>query len=93
MRHFYKFPVVIREAAENFSPNILANFLFELAQKYNSFYNKHRILSDNKTTAKSKAVDGRRESVVEFRLEITQVTCNILRTGLGLLGIQTPERM
>ena len=93
LRHFYKFPVVIREAAENFSPNILANFLFELAQKYNSFYNKHRILSDNKTTAKSKAVDGRRESVFEFRLEITQVTGNILRTGLGLLGIQTPERM
>ncbi|MBI2007305.1 MAG: arginine--tRNA ligase [Candidatus Blackburnbacteria bacterium] len=44
LRHFYKFPEVVRESAEKFSPNILCNFLFELAQKYNAFYNKHRIL-------------------------------------------------
>lgn len=75
LRHFYKFPEVVREAAENFAPNLLSNFLFELAQKYNGFYNQHRIL-DN-----------------DFRLALNTVVGNILKSGLGLLGIEAPERM
>jgi len=44
LRYFYRFGEVVEEAAERFAPNLLCNFLFELAQRYNSFYNKHSIL-------------------------------------------------
>lgn len=75
LRHFYKFPEVVQESAEKFSPNLLCNFLFELCQRYNAFYGKHRILGQ------------------AFRLALTEVTGNILKTGLGLLGIESPKRM
>lgn len=79
LRTLYRFPEVIEDAAKNFSPNLLCNFLFDLAQKYNAFYNQHRILE---------AEENR-----EFRISLTAATGNILKTGLGLLGIEAPERM
>ncbi|MBI4033099.1 MAG: arginine--tRNA ligase, partial [Candidatus Blackburnbacteria bacterium] len=78
LRTFYKFPEIVQEAAENYAPNLLCNFLFELAQKYNAFYNRHRILEAENQ---------------EFRLALTEITGNILQSGLGLLGIDAPERM
>jgi len=44
LRTIYKFPEVVKEAGENYAPNLICNFLFDLAQKFNGFYNKHRIL-------------------------------------------------
>ena len=65
-------------AAKNYSPNILCNYLFDLAQKYNTFYDRHRILgSDN----------------LKLRLKLTIATGFILKNGLKLLGIETPEKM
>lgn len=90
LRHFYKFPEVVQEAAEKFSPNLVCNFLFELAQRYNAFYNKHRILEQTTNNKQQRRVipDTR-----AFRLALTEVTGNILKTGLGLLGIHAPEKM
>lgn len=101
LRHFYKFPEIVQEAAEKFSPNLLCNFLFELAQRYNAFYNKHRILDRIVKGKKQKAKrNGKNEPftyhfspITSFRLALTQVTGNILKTGLELLGIEAPERM
>lgn len=81
LRLFYRFPEVVREAAENYSPNLICNFLFDLAQKYNLFYNKHSIL---------KAAS---EELQQFRLALTLATNQILKNGLHLLGIETPARM
>jgi arginyl-tRNA synthetase len=78
LRTLIHYPEVIKQAAENFSPNLLANYLFDLAQKYNNFYNNHRILeSDN----------------VEFRINLTSATGQILKNGLKILNIPAPEKM
>jgi arginyl-tRNA synthetase len=84
LRTFYKFPEVVLEAGEKYGPNLLCNFLYALAQKYNTFYNKHRIL---KTTMKKYG------KATIFRLDLTRAVSQILKTGLYLLGIKTPAKM
>ena len=81
LRESYKFPEIIQEAAENFSPNIICNFIFQLSQKYNLFYDLHPII-------KAKDVDKK-----NFRLALTLAVSQIVKTGLSLLGISTPEKM
>ena len=78
LRSLVRFSDVIASSAKNYSPNLLANYLFELAQKYNNFYNQHRIIG------------GENE---EFRSALTFGVGGVLKKGLGLLGIDTPERM
>lgn len=80
LRLIYKFDETVIEAAEKFSPNILCNYLFNLAQQFNLFYQKVPIL---KSDAEQR----------EFRLAITAAVGNIIKTGLNLLGIEAPERM
>ncbi|VGO18463.1 arginine--tRNA ligase [Pontiella sulfatireligans] len=75
-----RFPAAIRAAADNYSPNILAEYLYDLAQIYSSFYQNVPFL---------KAEEGVRES----RIRICQTTAAILKQGLGLLGIETRERI
>lgn len=78
LRKLVQFSEVIDNAARTYSPNLLCNYIYDLAQKYNSFYNKHKIIgSDND----------------EFRLALTKGTGQVLKNGLKLLGIETPERM
>lgn len=81
LRTIYKFSEVIQEAGENFAPNLLCNFLFDLAQKYNLFYNKQPILK-----AES-------EELKNFRLALTMAAGQVIKNGLYLLDIETPERM
>lgn len=78
LRSFYRFPEVVKEAAENFSPNLLCQYLFDLAQKFNLFYQKHRIIGSGNQ---------------EFRLFLTAVVAQILKEGLGILGIKVLEKM
>lgn len=97
LRHIYKFPEVIEDAALNFTPNTVCTYLFELAQRYNTFYAKHRVLEGNrqqavgnrKTSAKSLVPSASQA----FRLALTQATSHILKTGLHLLGIEAPSKM
>lgn len=92
LRTLYKFPEVVQDAASSFSPNLICSFLFDLAQKYNLFYNRLRILepvsSSNKQSTPSSA-----KSVRESRLALTSATSQILKNGLNLLGIEVLERM
>ena len=75
------FPEIVERAAESFSPNLICNFIFELAQKYNIFYEKHQILKADSQEEKS------------FRLALTAGTRQVLENGLKLLGIEIPEKM
>jgi arginyl-tRNA synthetase len=78
LRSFPRFSETIIDAAKNYSPNLLANYLFDLAQKYNNFYNQHRIIgSENQG----------------LRIMLTIAVGQILKNGLTLLGIKTSERM
>ncbi|MBI1984672.1 MAG: arginine--tRNA ligase [Candidatus Wildermuthbacteria bacterium] len=81
IRTLNAFPEVARDAAERFSPNLVANFVFDLAQKYNLFYGTHSVLQAETKEAK------------EFRLFLTQAVAQVIKNSLSLLGIQTPERM
>ena len=70
----------VAKAGETYRPNIIADQLFETAQRFNSFYNSLPVL-------KAEGVS------LPTRLMLAEKTAFILKTGLGLLGIQTVERM
>jgi len=76
-----KFPKVIQMAAEQIKPELVCNYLYDLANLYNKFYDTHRVL-DASTTALRSA-----------RLALTFATGYILSKGLALLGIDSPKRM
>jgi len=76
-----KYPGIISQAGEEMNPALIANYTFELAQAFNSFYNLHSIA--NAESPEKKAL----------RLRLAQLTATILRSALGLLGIRVPERM
>lgn len=75
-----RFPDVVIRAAEAYRPNVLADYLYDLAQVYSTFYQNIPFL---------KAEEGIRES----RVRICDVTAKTLRCGLNLLGIETPSRI
>ncbi|HOW96683.1 MAG TPA: arginine--tRNA ligase [Kiritimatiellia bacterium] len=75
-----RFPEAVVHAAEAFKPNLLADYLYDLAQTYSTFYQNVPFL---------KAEAGPRES----RVRLCELTMKTLRQGLSLLGIETPERI
>ncbi len=75
-----RFEEVVAEAAERYAPNVVATYLFELAQSFNLFYQKMPILK----------AEG---DVKDLRLFLTEKTGKVLKKGLYLLGIKAPERM
>ncbi len=81
LRTIYKFPEVVKEAAEKFSPNLICNFTFDLAQKYNLFYDLHPIIK------------AETEELKIFRLAITLAVAQVLKNSLSLLGISLPQKM
>ena len=80
LRRIIHFPEIVAEAAQNYSPNIICNFAFQLAQEYNVFYNTNPILNSEK-------------EVKNFRLFLTSAVLRILEKSLYLLGIPIPEKM
>lgn len=83
LRTIYQFPEITLEAGINFAPNILCAFLFDLAQKYNLFYDKHPILNP----------PNHQEQTKQFRLALTVSVAVILKKGLFLLGMPLLDRM
>lgn len=77
----YDYPETIRAAGETYNPSQIANFLYDLSKEFNQFYHDYSILS---------AED---EAVKDFRLQMTAITGDIIRSGMALLGIGVPERM
>ncbi len=98
LRTLNQFSEVVESAAKSYSPNLLCNYLYNLASKYNAFYARHRIFSTNSERTKSEALSSNKNRIIdseneEFRLELTSATGQVLKNGLNLLGIQAPERM
>jgi arginyl-tRNA synthetase len=75
-----RFPDAVMRAAESYKPNVLADYLYDLASSYSTFYQNVPFL---------KAPEGKRES----RVRLCGVVVKVLRQGLNLLGIETPERI
>jgi arginyl-tRNA synthetase len=108
LRSLSQYPGVISMSAKMYSPNLLCNYLYDLAQKFNLFYSKHRIIENvnsgqwpvDSGTKRSPKPDNRQPNTEtrqpttgNFRLALTAATGQVLKNGLNLLGINTPERM
>ena len=75
------FPSVVKEAGDNFSPAVIANYSFELVKEYNQFYHDHSILSEPNPETKN------------FRLVLSSTVADVIKLAMSLLGIEVPERM
>ena len=75
-----EFPGAVVRAAEAYKPSVLADYLFQTAQFYSSFYQSSPILKSE-------------ESVKNARLALCALFGNVLKTGLSLLGIETPRHI
>jgi len=78
LRLVYRYPEIKKEAAEKLSPNILSNYLFDVAQSFNLFYQRHKIIGSEQ--------EG-------LRIFVALLTSRVLKLGLELLGIESPEQM
>lgn len=76
-----QFPEVIQNAASNYSPALIANYVFDLVKEFNSFYQNVSILGAGQMQEKI------------FRVQLSKKVGQIIEDALALLGIQVPERM
>ncbi len=75
------YPTVIQNAAQAYSPAIVANFVYDLVKEYNSFYQAIPILPEKD------------EKLRIFRVQLSKKVGEIIQSGFALLGIEVPERM
>ncbi len=81
INHLSKFPTVVQTAAKEYSPAIIAQFVYDLAKYYNSFYQEISIFNEED------------ESVLSLRLALSKCTALVICSAMDLLGINVPERM
>ncbi len=75
------FPSVVQKAGQIYSPALIANYAYELVKLFNQFYHDYTILGETD------------EAVRSLRLAICQAVASTVKTAMGLLGINVPERM
>ncbi len=75
------YPALVNDAAKQYSPSMLASYVYELAKEYNQFYHDHPILKEENA------------HLVKSRLAISSWVAHTLKNGMKILGISMPERM
>lgn len=75
------FPAIVREAGQEFSPAVIANYIYELVKEYNQFYHDFSILREENPELKY------------FRIVLSAAIADAIKKGMYLLGIDVPERM
>ncbi len=81
IKQIITFPNVIQEAAINYSPALIANYIYDLVKSFNNYYQSTSILK-----AKS-------DDLINFRLGLSLKVGKLIKTSMGLLGIRVPNRM
>ncbi len=76
-----KYSSTISEAGNEMNPSVIANYVFNLAKLFNSFYSEHSVA--NAETEKKK----------KLRLQLSVMTANVIKSGMRLLGIRVPDKM
>lgn len=76
-----KYPTIIAEAADSYSPSVVAQFAYELAKDYNRFYSEVSIFNEEDKNA------------LKFRIALSATVARIIEKSMSLLGIEVPERM
>lgn len=77
----HTYPEVLKEAAEDYSPAQVANYVYDLAKEFNQFYHDHPIASEEN------------KNLALLRLLLSVQVGKIIESGMGILGIHVPERM
>jgi len=75
------FPKIIQEAANSFSPALIANYAYEIVKDFNSYYQSTPILGADST------------SIISFRVALSQQVAKVIKSSMSLLGINVPQRM
>jgi len=81
IKQLNEFPLVIKEAGQNYSPALIANYTFELVKDYNSFYQAFSVMKEENIALKN------------ARILISQNVGKVIHTAMRLLGIHVPNRM
>jgi arginyl-tRNA synthetase len=81
IRRIYQFQETVTQAGEEFSPAVIANYIYELAKGFNGFYQELPVLKEEE------------KDKIYLRLLISKFTGQIIQRSMALLGIEVPERM
>ena len=76
-----KLPSVVKEAGDNYSPAVLGNYAYELAKEFNQFYHDYSILKEDNVAVRN------------IRLLLARQCSEAIKSAMGMLGIEMPERM
>lgn len=76
-----EFPATVKQSGDEFSPALIANYIYELVKEYNQFYHEFSILKEENINLK------------QFRLVLSDTVAAVINRGMKLLGINVPERM
>ena len=76
-----EFADVVRAAGQDYSPSVIANYCYDLVKEYNQFYHDFSILGEEDADKRN------------FRLVLSANVAKVVRLGMGILGIEMPERM
>jgi arginyl-tRNA synthetase len=77
----YNFDTMVKQAASEYSPAVVANYVYDLAKEYSQYYHDTQILKESD------------QKVIVFRLQLSENIGNAIRSAMNLLGINVPERM
>lgn len=81
IRSLYTYPQMVKQAAAEMSPALIANYVYDLAKEFNQFYHDHSVLNEPDA------------DISRFRLDLSTLTAKVIRSAMNLLGIEVPERM
>ncbi len=76
-----QYPTIIEQAAVEYNPSVIAIYVFDLAKSFNTFYTEHSVMNAESEEKK------------QLRLQLSEMTANVIASGMSLLGIKVPERM
>ena len=76
-----QYPTIIEQACTEHNPSVIAIYVFNLAKSFNTFYTEHSVMNAESEEKK------------QLRLQLSEMTANVIASGMGLLGIKVPERM
>ncbi|HYM95395.1 MAG TPA: arginine--tRNA ligase [Chitinophagaceae bacterium] len=76
-----QYPAILAQAGNELNPSVIAIYVFNLAKLFNTFYTEHSV------------INAESEEKKQLRLQLCEMTANVIKSAMSLLGIKVPERM
>jgi arginyl-tRNA synthetase len=76
-----QFPTILEQAADEHNPSVVAIYIYSVAKTFNTFYAEHSVMNAESPDKK------------QLRLQLSEMTANVIAYAMHLLGIKVPERM